>query len=251
MLVAFVRQLANDHRLLRRFGSNPQPIARAVGLRWPDEAREIVKQSLAHVASDQFDPNTADARELITYTRALAALKQWLDPALAEAATRKVAGAINGLAAKEGLSERELSALAETVGVFGSAHRPESDRDGPGSTAPRDHDRAKGRLQSARTSDRPRHRGHGSRPQPLGAPPSRPLPGSPARPGYRFPVGQGNPARSDRAPAHARSRQSMIDPGEAPELLSALPRAIAKAAVAKSDQRKLLSAAFDAARRDA
>jgi len=116
--VAFVRQMTNDRQLLRRFGIKPQPIARAVGLRWPDEARQIAKQSVAHVASDQFDPGTADRFELIAYTRALAALQPWLDPALADAATKKLADAINALAGGPQLSDRRLWALAETVAVF-------------------------------------------------------------------------------------------------------------------------------------
>ena len=53
--VAFVRQLASNPGLIAQFGFKPQPIARAVGLRWPDEAREIVKQSVAELASGQFD----------------------------------------------------------------------------------------------------------------------------------------------------------------------------------------------------
>ena len=44
MRVEFVRQLTGNPELLARFGSKPQPIARAVGLSWPDAAREIVKQ---------------------------------------------------------------------------------------------------------------------------------------------------------------------------------------------------------------
>ena len=71
--VAFVRQLASNPKLLRRFGSNPQPIARAVGLRWPDEARDTVKQqSVAYVASEQFERDKLDAFQLAAYTRAVA-----------------------------------------------------------------------------------------------------------------------------------------------------------------------------------
>jgi energy-coupling factor transporter ATP-binding protein EcfA2 len=39
--IAFVRQLAEEHRLLRQFGYKPQTIARAVGLRWPADALQI------------------------------------------------------------------------------------------------------------------------------------------------------------------------------------------------------------------
>lgn len=122
--VAFVRQLANDRGLLRRFGFKPQPIARAIGLRWPDEAQQIATQSLALVASDRFDPSTADLFELVTYTRSLAALREWLDPALAATATEKLASGINGLTLARDLSDRQLWAIAETVGVFGARLDP-------------------------------------------------------------------------------------------------------------------------------
>ena len=41
--VELVRQLMANPLLLEQFGLRPQPIVRAVGLRWPDAAREIVK----------------------------------------------------------------------------------------------------------------------------------------------------------------------------------------------------------------
>ena len=125
--VAFVRQLAHDHTLLRRFGVNPQPIARAVGLRWPDEARETVQQqSVAYVASEQFKPDTLDPFELAAYTRAVAVLAPQLDKALADAATQNIARAINGLAEEGELTGRQLSALAEMVGFFGERLEPEA-----------------------------------------------------------------------------------------------------------------------------
>ena len=103
MRVAFVRQLANNRELIREFGVRPPPIARAVGLHWPDAAREIVEQA-SHVASAQFDPNGADPFELITYTRALAALAPRVGPAVTDAAKQNIARAINGLA-----EEKELA----------------------------------------------------------------------------------------------------------------------------------------------
>ena len=106
--------------LLQQFGMRPQPIVRAVGLRWPDAAREIVKQRLAYVASDEFDPGTADPSDLATYTRALAALQQWLDPTVADVAMRKLASGINGLTLQGELSDKQLRAIVETVGVFGA-----------------------------------------------------------------------------------------------------------------------------------
>ncbi len=54
--IAFVRQLAHDPALLRRFGFKPDPIARAIGLRWPYNAVDIIKDSLTSAASDRFDP---------------------------------------------------------------------------------------------------------------------------------------------------------------------------------------------------
>ena len=110
--------------LLEQFGFRPQPIVRAVGLRWPDAAREIVKQRLAYVASDQFDPSTADPSDLATYTRALAALQQWLDPTVADVAMRKLASGINGLTLQGELTDKQLWAIVEMVGVFGARLDP-------------------------------------------------------------------------------------------------------------------------------
>ena len=99
----------------------PQPIARAIGLRWPDQAREIVKNSMAQVASDQFDPGRG--LELIAYMRTLGALKPWLDEEIAERATRNVAGAINRIASEQRPDDREVWTLAEAVEVFDSRLR--------------------------------------------------------------------------------------------------------------------------------
>jgi hypothetical protein len=120
--VAFVRQLADDPALLRQFGFKPQPIARAVGLRWPEGALQTIKRSMAYVASDQFHP--IDPFELVAYSRALAALMPWLDREIAEAARRNIQRAINDLAGQEQLGDQQLWALAETVGVFSARLEP-------------------------------------------------------------------------------------------------------------------------------
>ena len=194
-LLAAVRLQAATHRSCRR-------------TRWPDEAREIVKQGLAYVASDQFDPGTADPSDLATYTRALAALQQWLDPTVADVAMQKLASGINGLDPARGT--RPTSSCGRSSKRSGSSARvstataiePARDR------LRREIGRAHRRIPpagGARAIGRAieimspilNHRG---------APASGPLPGSPARPGYRFLVGQGDPARTDRASADARSR---------------------------------------------
>jgi hypothetical protein len=120
--VAFVRQLANDHRLLRQFGYKPQAIGRAVGLRWPEDALETAKRSMTYVASDQFDPT--DPFELVSYTRALAALAPWLDPEIANRARQNIQSVINDLAEQEPLGDPQLWALPETVEVFGARLEP-------------------------------------------------------------------------------------------------------------------------------
>jgi len=112
---AFVRQLADDPVLVRRFGFKPQPIARAVGLRWPDDARQTFKRSMAYVAGDQFDPT--DPFELVSYARALAALTPWLDRGIAANARRNIESAINEIARQERLSDQQLWALPEAVEV--------------------------------------------------------------------------------------------------------------------------------------
>jgi hypothetical protein len=114
--VAFVRQFAEDEVLLPRFGMKPQPIARAIGLRWPDQAREIVKNSMAWVASDQF--NSGGGLALIAYIRTLGALEPWLDEVVAESATRNIADAIDRIASEQRPDDREIWTLAEAVTVF-------------------------------------------------------------------------------------------------------------------------------------
>jgi energy-coupling factor transporter ATP-binding protein EcfA2 len=120
--IAFVRQLAEEHRLLRQFGYKPQTIARAVGLRWPADALQIAKRSMNYVASDQFAPT--DPFELVSYTRALAALAPWLDPETAERARQNIQSAINDLAEKKPLGDPQLWALPETVEVFSARLEP-------------------------------------------------------------------------------------------------------------------------------
>ena len=124
--VAFVRRLANSRDLIAQFGFKPQPIARAIGLRWPDEAREIAEESVAHLASGQFDPKIAQPFELVSYTRALAALEQLLDRATLEAGTRRIASAINDLAGAPEFTDQQLWALAEMVGVFAVRFKTDS-----------------------------------------------------------------------------------------------------------------------------
>jgi hypothetical protein len=126
--VAFVRQLANNPALIAQFGFKPKPIARAVGLRWPDEALKIVKQSVAELASGQFDPKKANPWELVSYTRVLAALNNLLevDPAKLASATHQIADAINHLAATPNLTGQQLWALGEMVGVFAQDFDAES-----------------------------------------------------------------------------------------------------------------------------
>ena len=123
---AFVRQLAHNPSLLAQFGFKPQPIARAVGFRWPDEAREIARQSIAHFASDQFDLGSLQPFQLASYARGLAALSPLLDDATREAGTRKIASAINSLAGTPApqLTDQQLWLLPEVVGVFTQSFGP-------------------------------------------------------------------------------------------------------------------------------
>ena len=127
--VAFVRQLADDPALLSRFGYKPQPIARAVGLRWPEDARQIAKQSMAYVASGQFHPT--DPFELVSYTRALAALTRLLDAEVEDSVKQNIEGAkqniqiaINGIAGQEQLSDQQLWTLPDMVEVGATIQPP-------------------------------------------------------------------------------------------------------------------------------
>ena len=84
-----------------------------------------------HVASDEFDPGTADPSDLATYTRALAALQQWLDPTVADVAMRKLASGINGLTLQGELSDKQLRAIVERSGSSARVStRPRSSRRG-------------------------------------------------------------------------------------------------------------------------
>ena len=122
--VELVRQLMKSQQLFERFGSRPQPIVRAVGLRWPEPAREIVKERLTYIASDEFDPSTSDPSDLVTYARALAALQRFLDPTVAGVAMHKLASGINVLAAQAELTDRQLRAMVDAVEVFGERLDP-------------------------------------------------------------------------------------------------------------------------------
>ena len=117
--VEVVRQVMTKHELRQQFGLKPQPIFRAVGLKWPNAAREIVKKRIAHIASDQFELRTANPSDLVTYVRALASLHQWLDPTVVADAKRKLARGINDLARQEELDDKQLRTIVEAVAVFG------------------------------------------------------------------------------------------------------------------------------------
>ncbi len=216
--------------LLEQFGLRPQPIVRAVGLRWPDAAREIVKQRLADVASDQFDPSTADPTDLATYSRALAALQQWLDPTVAEVAMRKLASGINGLTLQRELTDKQLRAIVETVAVFGArldpaAIEPARDRlrreigasppTDPSSRRARVIGRAIEIMSPILTTEERRHAAR-----------------------YLVPLlGQNIDSWSAKATPRAMAALlPTLDPGQASEAVRAIPPAIAIAAVSKSDQ---------------
>ena len=225
---AFVRQLADDPVLVRRFGFKPQPIARAVGLRWPEDARQIAKQSIAYVASDQFDPT--DPFELVSYTRALAALTPWLDREIAAAARRNLESAIDEIAGQEQLSDQQLWALPEVVEV-GARLEP------PIAIQPA-RDRLREIIRSATPTSGAGWRGHAiSRAiQIMG-----PVLTHPERlqaVGYLVPLlGQDIDSWSSKAIPRALNALLPLVGTEAPEIAGAMPRAIARAAVAKGDER--------------
>ena len=201
--VAFVRQLAADHGLLRQFGYKPQAIARAIGLRWPEDALQAAKRTMTYVASDQFAPT--DPFELVSYTRALAALALWLDSEIAEPAKQNIESAINDLAEQEPLGDPQLWALPETIEVVSTRLEP------PLAIEPA-RDRLREVIRSAVPPADASWRDHAiSRAIQVMAPvledPDRRhavlLPGASARAGSRPMVGQGDSARPDRPPANA------------------------------------------------
>ncbi len=94
--VQFVRRLADDRVLLGRFGFNPLPLARAVGLKWPEAARQTAQQRVADVATDKFDLEAVDPFELMTYVRAVLALAR-RDYPIPDATKKKIDAAIRNL----------------------------------------------------------------------------------------------------------------------------------------------------------
>jgi hypothetical protein len=113
--------MIENPRLLRRFGTNPSPVARAVGLRWPEKAEQLAKQSVAYVASDEFNREPVDSLTLIAYIRAVAALApERLDPATAESAIKNIASVLDRISAEPTLEPRSLLALALAVRSIGA-----------------------------------------------------------------------------------------------------------------------------------
>ena len=225
----FVRQLAGDRGLLRRFGFKPQPIARAVGLRWPEEARQIGMDSVAYVASEQFRAESLSPFELIAYTRAVAALAPRLEPALAEGATQNITQAIGALVEDRELTDRQLWALAEMVGVMGERLEPgvlaaarDRLRQEIAATAPGEGDdwrrRALGRaIELTAPELGAEHRLQAAR--------------------YLVPLlGQDIESWSSKAIPRALNALLPLVATEAPRIAGAMPRAIARAAVARADQ---------------
>ncbi len=85
-----------DRVLLGRFGFNPLPLARAVGLKWPEAARQTAQQRVADVATDKFDLEAVDPFELMTYVRAVLALAR-RDYPIPDATKKKIDAAIRNL----------------------------------------------------------------------------------------------------------------------------------------------------------
>jgi hypothetical protein len=236
--VAFVRQLATSPDLLARFGFKPQPIARAVGLQWPVEGREIVARSASYVASDQFDPKKAQPFEILSYTRALAAVAPLLDAATRESGTRKIAGAINDLAGTQQPTDQQLWALAELVGAFAEPFGPEAIEPA--------RERLQGIIWSAEPSGGAGWRGQAiSRAIEVMAPQLDPAERLRAI-RYLMPLlGQNTDSWSAKAiPRAMVALLPRLDTGQAAEMLSAVPRAIATSAsvaVNSNDSSYLLS----------
>ena len=233
MRVEFVRQLMAESRAACSGSARSRnPSFVRSDCRWPDEAREIVKQRARLRRERPVRPQhrrSVRPRDLYPGAGRAAAIAR---PGRGRCRRRKSSQAGSTvLPLQEELTDRELWAMVEMVGVFGerldpAAIEPAQDRLRREISASV-HD---GSLQPAYSGDRSRHRDHEPESHQRGAPASGPLPGSSARAGYRFMVGQSDPARHDGAAC-----QRSI-PSQASEAVRAIPPAIAMAAVAKSDQ---------------
>ena len=227
--VSFVRQLAQRPELLQQFGFKPQPIARAVGLRWPPTAQQTGEEIVAQVASDAFKPDQRNMFALVTYTRAVAVLAPRLDDTLAQDAIGKITAAINELAGQDQLSERELWALAEMVGVF-------SDRIGTAAIEP-----ARARLLREITAPAPSE-GSDRRARAVGR--AIEVTVDDLTPAQRVEATRSIGARlaqnidawnATSIPHTLTALLPVVDGRDQPDLLSGLPPAIAASAVARAD----------------
>jgi hypothetical protein len=137
--VASVDMLGEEQALLQKFGRNPLPFARAVGLRWPRDARDKAVGAVKYVASDKFKASDDIAPfELIAYARAVAFLTRTDGVRLSDSDGADVAGAtgeqarenigwaIKQLTSKPNPGAREIQALAEIVDVVGGWVKPET-----------------------------------------------------------------------------------------------------------------------------
>jgi len=134
--------MLSDQALLRRFGMNPLPVARAIGLGWPPGARQRALHAVEYVASAQFDPNDeATQSNLIPYARAVAFLANpnragptggsgvtEIPVPTADKARENIAKALEQLAGRRSHRAKDLWAVAEMTDVVGDWVRPETTR---------------------------------------------------------------------------------------------------------------------------
>lgn len=94
--VAFIQQLMSDPSLLPQFGMNPEIIARAVGLKWPDTATNMILQLIGEQVKRQpgFGDNFTTFQTMAT-VRAIVALSDTLDSATRPAAVDYVRKAVH------------------------------------------------------------------------------------------------------------------------------------------------------------
>jgi hypothetical protein len=236
--VQFVRQLAADRGLLGRFGRNPTPLARAVGLRWPEEARQVAQQRVDAVATEQFNFETADPFELTAYVRAVLALAR-RDYPIPDATKGKIDTAIRNLSGQVPDS-KTLLALAQIADAVGESATPEV------IVAPETLAAARDTLRDAIVSAKPnqdRFRDLAvSRAIEVMAPYLGPSERTAAL-AYQLAL-LGKQVDTPWAPITPRAILALLptlEPGEAPDLPKTLLHAVVATAAAKSDSSYLLA----------
>ena len=114
--VTFIRQLTEQPSLMRQFGMNPQPIARALGLAWPEAATDMVLRRLEGAVTRPPDLSENAGWQTMGNVRAMIALSDRLDPETQEQARQYVASVLRASAERAVAEPNRLWMVAQMAG---------------------------------------------------------------------------------------------------------------------------------------